>query len=226
MLKNLKSLFVVEEEVKESSAKDTNTPAQKTSDVKTPDAKTPTNSPAGQNTSIGSSQINTKIMEKLLSVIETNNQEGYDYIEYKKSIQAMIKMPMDEKTRYQSAYAVASTMGASIPKITDSIAHYKKVLENEHNTFQEEIKTQLSAKVSNREQEIKALEKTMADKAAQIQKLTEEITAHQTTAKTLSEDILNDTAKITKTEKEFTFTYQDLISKIDTDLEKIKQYLS
>ena len=55
--------------------------------------------------------------------------EGFDYLEYKQSLQSLEKMNMDNQTRYQSAFAMAQTMGAKAKNLIDSAQYYLKVMQ-------------------------------------------------------------------------------------------------
>jgi len=131
MLKNLKSLFIVEDEEENKEAPK---PSEKTAGKsdKEPVVSTP---PPLPNTSVSASSqgvLDTNIVEKLLQAIEKNNLEGFDYLEYKKSLKALEKMPMDEATKYRSAFATASTMGVTLDKLIQTTNFYIGVLDKEN----------------------------------------------------------------------------------------------
>ena len=73
-------------------------------------------------------KVNDKFTEVLFSAMERDNQEGFDYLEFKQSLRSLEKMPMDEATRYQSALAMAKTLGANPVLLQQSAAHYLNVL--------------------------------------------------------------------------------------------------
>ncbi|MDH5397226.1 MAG: hypothetical protein OEX02_03720 [Cyclobacteriaceae bacterium] len=214
MLKNLKSLFIVEEEENDAvKAKETN-------------AETPTPSAKKSTTGRTGSQINANIMEKLLQVIEKNNMEGFDYVEFKKSLKALSKMPMDEKTMFRSAFATAATVGATVNNLIKSVEFYKSVLHKENDTFVKTLNDQVEQKISGREKQVNALKKTIMDKSQQIKRLTEEIDLHQKEISSTMTTIGVDKGKIESTRNDFESTYNNLLSQIDEDLRKINEYLS
>jgi len=131
MLDKLKSLFVVTAEAnKKEEAPESNTDTKPTKEVK-----------SSETTSVSTSISNTKgnvsqpILDKLLGIINQNNQSGFDYIEFKNSLKALEKMGLDEKTMYRSAFATAQTIGASVPHLIDSVDFYKKILNKENTNF-------------------------------------------------------------------------------------------
>jgi len=83
LLKNLKSLFIVEEE---GTAKEEETPKAKEEPKKgkteevvkeTPQPEAPI-----ETVSTGPGKVNAKFTETLLKAIEANNLDGFDYLEF------------------------------------------------------------------------------------------------------------------------------------------------
>ncbi len=226
MLKNLKSLFIVEDEVEASEQK-----AEKPTKNKT--AKTNSSSgvnippplPSAPRAQAVSGGVDVKIVEKLLQAIEKNNLEGFDYLEYKKSLKALEKMPMDEATKYRSAFATASTMGVTLDKLLDTVKFYTSVLDKEHKEFHTAFKGQFDAKVSGKEREIAQLDATIKEKAEMIKKLTEEITQHQQQISELKIKVEESNTKISKTKNDFELSYQHLKSQFEADITKMNSYL-
>ena len=74
--------------------------------------------------------------------MEKANIEGFDYLEYKQSLKSLAKMPMDERTRFQSAYAMAQTMGASVGHLIKTAQHYIDILAAEEKKFETALANQ------------------------------------------------------------------------------------
>jgi len=225
MLKNLKSLFIVDDsedekkESPESIKKPENAKAEKTS------TSTP---PPLPNTSANASSdgtLDTKIIEKLLQAIEKNNLDGFDYLEYKKSLKALEKMPMDEATKYRSAFATASTMGVTLDKLLQTTDFYISVLNKENDQFLGAFKNQFDDKVSGREREIAQFESIIKEKSEQIKKLTEEISKHQQQIGDLKAKVEESNNKINKTQNDFKVSYNHLKTQFEEDKVKMQKYL-
>ena len=110
MFKKLKSVFVVEEEgksTKPTTSKNKTTPAAKSSPTKPKSAAK--SQPSAAPKSSGQAKPENKFVDMLLRSIEANNIEGFDYLEYKQSLQSLMKIESDEAKRYQNAYAMAQT---------------------------------------------------------------------------------------------------------------------
>lgn len=222
MLKNLKSLFIVDDssdekkepenkEGKETAVKKTEQPAKNKATVKV------------STTSQGA--VDNAIIDKLLQAIEKNNLEGFDYLEFKKALKALEKIPMDEATKYRSTYATASTMGVTLSKLIDSTKHYISVLDNENNSFTKAFEGQLTTKVGDKEKEIVQFDAIIKEKSQKIKQLTEEITKHQTQISELRKVVDESKAKIDKTKNDFKLSYHHLRTQLEQDVEKMKQYL-
>ncbi|MEL7268405.1 MAG: hypothetical protein AAGL34_02380 [Bacteroidota bacterium] len=219
MLKNLKSLFIIEESEQETEKKDAN----QDSGAANPNPASPQNTKP--RTSSKEGIIDSKIIEKLLHAVEKNNLDGFDYLEYKKSLKALEKIPMDEATRYRSAFATASTMDVTLNKLLETTNFYLGVLEKENEQFLSALKNQFNAKVSGGQQEISKFQSLVKEKSAQIKKLTEEIAKFQEQISTMEQEVEESNAKIEKTQNDFKRTYLHLRGQFETDKEKMQKYL-
>ncbi|MDH7447727.1 hypothetical protein [Aquimarina sp. 2201CG14-23] len=225
MLKNLKSLFIVDDSEEENKKPEESKENTDVSSDKKPDASTP---PPIPNTSVNTSSegvLDTKIVEKLLQAIEKNNLDGFDYLEYKKSLKALEKMPMDEATKYRSAFATAATMGVTLEKLLKTTNFYIGVLDKENEQFLGAFKSQFDNKVSGREREIAQFESIIKEKSEQIKKLTEEIAKHQQQIGDLKAKVEESNSKINKTQNDFKVSYDHLKSQFTEDIVKMQKYL-
>ncbi|WBX73570.1 hypothetical protein PG913_12175 [Tenacibaculum pacificus] len=221
MLKNLKSLFFTEDESKEEKKKEVvskETPKKSAEKVSTINKSAPINFNA-------TGSVDNAIVEKLLIAIENNNLEGFDYLEFKKALKALEKIPMDEATKYRSTYAAASTMGATLDSLLETINHYIGVLDTENSTFTKAFEGQLVAKIGNKEKEITQFEAVVNEKSEKIKQLTNEITKHQNQIEELKKLIADSSHKITKTQNDFKMSYLHLRTQLEQDAQKIKQYI-
>ncbi|MCG8802323.1 hypothetical protein [Tenacibaculum finnmarkense] len=221
MLKNLKSLFFTEdesEEVKSKKVVSKEIPKTATEKVTIENKSAPININA-------TGSVDNAIVEKLLIAIENNNLEGFDYLEFKKALKALDKIPMDEATKYRSTYAAASTMGATLETLLETIKHYIGVLDAENSTFIKAFEGQLASKVGNKEKEITQFEAVINEKSEKIKQLTNEITKHQNQISELKRLVDDSSQKITKTQNDFKMSYLHIRTQFEQDAQKIKQYI-
>lgn len=217
MFKNLKSLFItVEESEQRSETKQTENVTSESSEKQ-----------LNNSTSSATNQvvIDEAIVEKLFKALEDNNQAGFDYFEYKRSLKSLEKLPMDEATKYQSAFATAATMDVTLEKLIASVEFYKKVLNQEEVNFVKASKEKYTLNVDNKKSDIERIANLIKEKSQKIQMLTEEIREHQKTQEELMHFIGNADSKIKATEASFQYALTDLVSQLDTDILKLKQYI-
>lgn len=224
MLKKFKSLFIIEEEVHDKSAeKDIK---QSVNTKGNSIVKSQTSTPVRSTISNQSGEVNEKFLNILFEALEKNNLEGFDYLEFKKSLQSLSKMPMDEVTRFKSAFAMASSMNVSKNQIIDSADFYLQILKQEEQKFNDVLAKQKSTKVHAQEEQVKQLENTVKLKAEQIKKLTSEIEQIQKEIKITNEKIAEQTAKVSKTKNDFSMSYNMVVKQIETDVANMKKHLS
>jgi len=227
MFKKLKSIFVIEEEgataakaakivkstKKVGSAKSTSNP-KKSEKLDTEIAK-----------DANGAKPENKFVDMLLRSIEANNIEGFDYLEYKQSLQSLIKIESDEAKRFQNAFAMAQTMGLSKKKLNDSIKRYLQVLDGEEKKFSEAFEKQKSTQVIEREQNVANLKKSIQAKNDQIRKLQAEIKEADQELTKIKSMINESLAKVEATKDGFYASYNMVVGQIKGDAEKIKKYI-
>ena len=214
--KKMKSVFVVEQT--------TNAKSVTTSAAPTP---APTNSyrPAPINAVLPDGVVSDKFTDVLLKAMADANMEGFDYFEYKQSLQNLSKMPMDEQLRYQSAYAMAQTMGVTSDKLINSALHYINILKQEESKFQDAANKQRQQQIGNKESQIQNLNSGIQQKAEQIKKLTEEINQNQTLMEQIKQEIQEATVKVTTAQNDFSASLTSITDQINKDIVNMKNYL-
>ena len=227
--KKMKSVFV------ESSATEGDAGQTETTDAGNDTAPTTKSSPestSGPATVRPSAEINVsgqqsdQFYKVLFDALERNNQAGFDYLEFKKALQSLESLGLDEKTRFISAFAGAQASGASTQNLTDSATIYLEILDTEATNFRNAVEAQRTKQISNRENEAKQLNNLLAGKMDQIQKLQTEIEEHKKMLSSLDEEIKSAQSKIETTKADFSVTYESLVRKIRDDVDRIKTYLT
>lgn len=228
MLKNLKKWFIVDDEEfkNQMSGNDKNdsdlVPEQKSKPSSSPKTSKPSATP---NPSIPAGKATSKFTDILLQAMDANNLDGFDYLEYKNSLHNLAKMPMDEQTRYQSAYAAASTMGATPAKLIKTANFYIDILKKEETKFGQALANQKDKQIGDKAQLIEQNDKLIKEKTIQIQRLQKEIAAHQTKNEQMKKSISAATVKVETTKNNFVASYNLVLSQIKKDIENMKKYL-
>lgn len=221
MLKNLKSLFIVEDE---NSAKPAAKASKNLANKKAAEVK-PVTKPSIKPTTARDGKITPKFTNILLGAMEKADLDGFDYLEFKKSLQSLQKMNMDEATSYQSAYAMAQTMGATPDHLVKTAKHYLNSLTKEEKKFEAALANQQKNKIGSQRQEQKQLVQSIKEKEAQILKLQKEIEQHKSAAGKLDNSIQNAVNNIENTKNDFIASYHHLTNQISVDIENMQKYL-
>lgn len=225
MFDKLKKLFVIEDETAEKTTAGPNKVEPKNDDAdSTPTVDTtPIKTAADYNTPDG--KADPKFIDILLKSIEKNNLEGFDYLEYKSSLQGLDSMAMDEATRYKSAFVMAKTMGVTPQKLLNSAKHYVGILNQEEKKFIDALKNQRQKQVVGKEDELKRLQKEVEAKKAKIKQLEKEIAKDEASYKSVKDGINKSAAKVEKTNDRFMHAYKVVLGQIMTDVDNMKKYL-
>ena len=187
--------------------------------------QTPSVSTPSAPTFSGQGAVNEKFMQALSGAMEAANLDGFDYFEFKLSLKNLASMPMDEATRYKSAFAMASTMGATPEKLINAAIHYLDVLKNENAKFSQAAENQRAAQVGNKQSQADNLDAVIKQKAEQIRQLTAEIDQHRKDITKLNDEIGQATVKVAQTQQDFAASYQSLVGQIEQDVTNMKNYL-
>lgn len=237
-LKNLKSLFILDDEettpkqekekkVEEKTPKEKqrNVPLKpKNKQMPPPLPKTVQSSKKKIINTIKPS-IDERHYKMLLQAMEDNNLDDFDYLEFKNSLKALEALPLDEATKYKSAFATASTMGLTFDNLVKTANYYKTIIDKEKDKFRAVLKQQVTQKILSKDQERQKLAQIVDHKQKQIALLEAEISEHNKELCDI-DDYINDVSnKIEETKQNFVATYQHLQGKLDADIEKINKYL-
>lgn len=222
MWKDIKGLFVIEEEAGRGAK-----PAG--GKVKTP-APTP---PASVGTSPApaaaplemSGVVNDKFVKVLMEAMEKANLPGFDYLEYKKSLQNLKAMNFTDDVRFKTAFAAAQSMGVTPTDLTKSAQHYLATLAKEEGKFKQALAKQRTAQVSDKEARLQSLDADIKQQEAKIKELQAAIEKTRAEQQKLRTTIQKSTGKLTKTSKDFETTYRVIVESITSDVQKMEQYL-
>lgn len=227
MLKKLKALFVVEEEGDKKN--DENVKANSKDQQSASSESSGSSEEANLDIPIPTDlkgKPDPKFVDVLLKAIEKNNLDGFDYLEYKQSLQSLQNMEMDEGTRYKSAFAMAKTMGATPKNLMSSANHYLKVLQEEEKKFREALANQRTKQIKGRVQKINSIETSLKQKKAQIDRLNKEIKDSEQELKTIKDQINKSAAKVESTNERFHLAYNLVTGQIKEDVSKMKSHLA
>ena len=171
------------------------------------------------------SGLDNKSIESLTLALDRNNLPGFDYLEFKDFLRSLANVPMDDATRFKSAFATAQTMGATKDKILSTARVYMDVLSKEEIKFQEALTGQRDKNLTAKQHDIKKHEQSIQDKNAEIEKLKVQIEEHRKQIGVLEQDINSASDKLAQTASDFEATYKTLLGQIQEDVKNIESHL-
>lgn len=230
-LKKLKGLFVEEIPTQATPPTPSVTAPKRENQVRTEPTPIPTPPPQAPQPprttaqSSNSGNVNERFTEMLLGAMNAANMEGFDYIEFKQAVQNLVNLPMDESTRFKSAFAMAQTLGATKDKILQSGQHYLDILKQEQQKFSAAAARQREQQVGTKETESKDVGNAIQQKEEQIRLLSVEIEQLRQKQQQLNNEITEAASKVDATSADFEVSYQHIIGKIQHDLQQINQLI-
>lgn len=169
--------------------------------------------------------VSDRFIKVLMAAMEEVNLPGFDYLEYKKSLQNLKKMNFTDDVRYQTAYAAAQSMGVTPAQLIDSAQHYLNTLAKEQQKFSTALASQRTQQVSSKQDQLKQLDASIAQQEAKIKELQAQIKGTKSKQEKLQKDIATSNTKLAQTQADFEATYNVLIGGVKQDVENMKQYL-
>jgi len=169
--------------------------------------------------------LDDRSYKSLLSALEKANLPGFDYLEFKQSLEAMAKMGMDESTAIKSAFMTASTMGLTKEKLLTTARHYKSILAKELIQFDRACESQIEKRVNGKMREVDKLKKQIDLHLAEIAKLEKQITDYQGVISSADADMKEASEKINATKDSFDRTFHSVMNQIEKDISIIDQIL-
>ncbi|MDH5655442.1 MAG: hypothetical protein OEZ34_06010 [Spirochaetia bacterium] len=199
--KIIKSLFI--EEVEDSAA-----PAS--SEQPSPASAQSSPSPAAASSAASNSDVK-KMIDRLSEVIASQNQDGFDYLEYRNAIKELILNGQPESTAFLTVFTTAKTLGVTKQSLVESANFYISLLESENSEFNNELNSAKNSDITEKENTIAMLEKEIAKSIKEKEKLEKEIQG--------SKD------KLSSASSAFTAAYQNIHTKIKDDIQKLEKYV-
>lgn len=220
MPKGIMSWFFVESEDEDNQGK-----SEKEKNIQEVEMAPSSSETLAEDQSGEKGKVSRKFVDILFKALRKNDLEGFDYMEFKKSLQSLKKMDMPIETRVQSAFAMAETIGVSKQHLLETAEHYIKVLQQEEQKFEQALKKQQGKQIESKKGQLGQLNQTIEKKMAQIEKLKAEVAQHKEQINTLQNEINGAATNIVSTKNDFIASYNSLVNQIKQDMKQINDYL-
>jgi len=177
----------------------------------------------------GDGIFDQKFHDMLQGVIAENNIEGNDYFEFRQAVENMDSIAgLNESAKLLTAYATLKSSNDpefNKEKLMSSIDHYIGVLRGEESEFNEAMQSELENKVNSKRTKAGQLVDDNKALAQQIQNLNEQIVQNNNESMKLNQEAQNEEARISQTNKNFSTTLDKVVSKLETDKQKIEDLI-
>lgn len=175
-------------------------------------------------------QFDDKFYQGLIKVMEDNNIEGVDYLEFSRGKKAMDSIPgMAEAVKYQSTFAQlqANSPGKKIEKsyLLSTADFYIEKLGQEETDFNAEMQKEINAEVNARNTQVQEKTNSIKEKQEQIAALNAEINGLNMEIGQTQNDAQIAQAKIDATAKNFKVTLEVVKNQIILDKQNIQNFI-
>ena len=157
-LGKIKSLFIVEDEIENQKEASTDAPVENQT------------TPPDKEVSISEGDVN-KMVGMLSKAMSEANIDGFDYLEFKDAVIALLKDGSSEESAMKSVFTTAKTMGLTRQKLLDSISTYLTIVANEKKSFTDSLKQRKQSDIVEVEAKIKEIETQLASLGKEKDKL-------------------------------------------------------
>lgn len=164
-------------------------------------------------------QHDKKILQSLLEAIAENHTPEFGYIQFKKSVQNLQNMDIEELTSIKSAFSTASTMGITKQQLVSSAKKYLTVLLKEKEKFADTLQRQMKIKVEDKIQEGEDIKKTIASHQKKIEQLNKEMALYKQKLEGIDGKVDEEKVKIQKTRDKFVAAFDQLFNEISEDID-------
>jgi hypothetical protein len=185
-------------------------PAAKPTQSYTPSAPQPTYVPTPQ--------VDPAISEMLAQSLQENKLSGFDYLKFSSSVEETKTFGVPEDARYKMAFSTAKQLGVDKNNLLKSGQHYLDVLSQDENDFNADCDQYDKKEIQSRKSKITEISNTIGDLTTKLAQLQQEQT-------TLAQELQDETARLESRKNAFQVTLQTFRATIQSNIEKINQYL-
>jgi hypothetical protein len=177
---------------------------------------------AQTNTEVSSvpGKVSEQILEQLCLLMDSLNTGRADYLQYKKSVDALKEYQPDESARFLTAFITLKPLNPDLTKggLLDSVDQYIKLITNEKGQGLQELD-------NIRKDEIGSLEKSLEHQAKELVTLEAKIADLKKSISDKSAQVLAKRSEFQIKENDFNATVTVILNQLQSDRNKISQIL-
>ncbi len=170
--------------------------------------------------------INQEMAQVLDDAISANNLSGFDYFEFRESLNNPAFATLPEQSKYLAVFGTAAQSGLTVEKLISSVDHYKAVISKKREEFNEQVQAITAQEVITRQEKKSANEQAVLDAQQKMAELSAMINDYQTENMQLANTISQEQFKIQQTQASFEATFNVVDAKLSEGKSKIQAYLN
>lgn len=205
----LTKMGLVEEDVKVAPKKPVQQPAPQQS------TQASYSAPSSYDRSVS---VDPAIQEMLQQSLQSSKLDGFDYLKFMAAVEEMKSTGVQEDARFKMASYTAKQMGVDKDKLLRSGNHYLDVLKEDEGEFNSSCDDYEKNNITARDNKISQLEATMT-------KLAKQLSDAQADHDQLQKELAEQKAILETRKSSFSATLQNFRATIESNIQKINQYL-
>lgn len=178
-----------------------------------------------QPTITNTTEVDAEILEQLSQVLEENNLDGYDYFEFRGSLENMKNVIPGEAERFKGAFAAVASF-VTVERLLETADYYLGKLGEKDGEFTSYVEGTFAEKVTAKETEAENIDKAVLEKNDQISLLNKEINELQEAKTAALNESITEKSKIEKVQVNFGTALKKITEGITADKKKIETYLT
>lgn len=175
----------------------------------------------------GTANVDRKFVEHFVDLLEKANLPGPDYFEFKQALQSMDSLGLGEEKQFQAAWASFKAMGGIKDHaiLKTSADQYLSILSKDRESFLKDVEKAIRERVGSLTDEVKKLEDNNVAYAQEIANLQKKIDDNKNRLGQISGEVAEQSSKLNANRDSFEITYQSFVEQINSDINKINQYI-
>ncbi len=178
--------------------------------------------------SAGTGVVDKKFVDHFVQLIEKSNLKGPDYFEYMQALKSLAGLGLSEDKQYQAAWASFKAMGGITDQtvLTTTANQYISILDTDRQSFLKDVEAAVTEKVGGLKGQLQQMQQDNEAMAKQIIDLQNRINENNSKIQKTTNDIAEQSMKITGNKNNYELTYSSFVEQIKGDISKIQRYLA
>ncbi len=161
---------------------------------------------------------NTDYNKYLEDVLDKANKPGVDFLEFHKALNSFDGKPLTEQQKYEFSFLPIKAMGIDALTLESTARDYLSVLNQENQSFRDELASAIREKVENKKAEIQKL-------TAENAELNSKIEANSKRIEQMNQEVFTSSSSIEVEKQAFEYALSNKVSIINDRITKIQTYL-